>query len=43
VRLIEEHAGSALLRLGYPLSSQLGAEELAPVAINQVGDTTCRV
>jgi hypothetical protein len=43
VRLIEEHAGSALLRLGYPLSSQLGAEALAPVAINQVGDTTCRV
>jgi sulfotransferase family protein len=43
VRLIEEHAGSALLRLGYPLSSQLGAEELAPVMINQVGDTTCRV
>jgi hypothetical protein len=43
VRLIEEHAGSALLRLGYPLSSQLSAEE-APgrVAMNQVSDTTCR-
>jgi hypothetical protein len=27
VRLIEEHTGSALLRLGYPLSSQLRAEE----------------
>lgn len=26
VRLIEEHTGSALLRLGYPLSSQLSAE-----------------
>ncbi len=26
VRLIEQHAGSALLRLGYPLSSELGAE-----------------
>ncbi len=27
VRLIEEHTGSALLRLGYPLSSQLSAED----------------
>jgi hypothetical protein len=36
VRLIEEHAGSALLRLGYPLSSHLSAEAAAePVAVNQ--------
>jgi hypothetical protein len=42
VRLIEEHAGSALLRLGYPLSSQLSAEEaLGPVAIHQASDTRC--
>ena len=27
VRLIEEHAGSTLLRLGYPLSSQLSAKK----------------
>jgi len=27
VQLIEEHAGSTLLRLGYPLSSQLVTEE----------------
>jgi len=40
VRLIEEHAGSALLRLGYPLSSQLRAEAApGPVVINQAGDT----
>jgi hypothetical protein len=40
VRLIEEHTGSALLRLGYPLSSQLGVEEaLGPVAINPDRDT----
>jgi hypothetical protein len=32
VRLIEEHAGSALLRLGYPLSSQLSAELVIPEA-----------
>jgi hypothetical protein len=44
VRLIEEHAGSVLLRLGYPLSSQLSAGEApSPVAMNQVRDTTCRV
>ena len=44
VRLIEEHAGSALLRLGYPLSSQLSAEEaLDQVAIKQSDDTSCRV
>ena len=42
VRLIEQHAGNALLRLGYPLSSQLRAEEaLHPVAINQASDTRC--
>jgi hypothetical protein len=27
VRLIDQHAGSALLRLGYPLSTELSAEE----------------
>lgn len=38
VRLIEQHAGGALLRLGYPLSSELSAEEApAPgqVAVSQ--------
>lgn len=30
VALIEKHAGSALLRLGYPLSSQLSREETLP-------------
>jgi hypothetical protein len=42
VRLIEEHAGSALLRLGYPLSSQLSAEAAPddPVAIHQVPSTS---
>jgi hypothetical protein len=44
VRLIEEHAGSTLLRLGYPLSSELSVESVpGPVAIDQVTDTTCRV
>jgi len=39
VRLIEEHAGSALLRLGYPLSSQLSAEAApSPVAINHLSE-----
>jgi hypothetical protein len=38
VRLIEEHAGSALLRLGYPLSSQLNAEPAPdPLAIHRAG------
>jgi Sulfotransferase domain len=40
VRLIEEHAGSALLRLGYPLSSQLKAEVAA--GANEASDVTCR-
>jgi hypothetical protein len=36
VHLIEEHAGSALLRLGYPLSSQLNAEAAPdPLAIHR--------
>jgi len=44
VRLIEQHAGSALLRLGYQLSSQLGAEAAPdPVVIHQPSDTSCRV
>jgi hypothetical protein len=44
VQLIEEHAGSALLRLGYPLSSQLRAEEtLESTATNQVNDPALRV
>lgn len=38
VELIEEHAGSVLLRLGYPLSSELVGEE-AP-GTNQIGSTT---
>jgi hypothetical protein len=43
VRLIEEHTGSALLRLGYPLSSQLRAEEApSPVAIEQDRDAMQR-
>lgn len=43
VRLVEQHTSSALLRLGYPLSSQLSAETAAdPVAISQSSDTSCR-
>jgi hypothetical protein len=33
VRLIEEHAGSALLRLGYPLSSQLRVQDIPYTAM----------
>jgi Sulfotransferase domain len=40
VRLIEEHAGSTLLRLGYPLSSELSAEEVMLPMTNQVAGTT---
>jgi hypothetical protein len=40
VRLIEEHAGSTLLRLGYPLSSELNLEELMVPMTNQAADTT---
>jgi len=40
IQLIEEHAGSALLRLGYPLSSELSTEEVSLPVTNQVGDTT---
>ena len=44
VRLIEEHAGSMLLRLGYPLSSQLSAVEAQDqVSIKQAADKGCRV
>jgi hypothetical protein len=44
VQLIEEHAGSALLRLGYPLSSQLRAEETPEsTPTNQVNDPALRV
>jgi hypothetical protein len=40
VRLIEEHAGSALLRLGYPLSSQLNLETGGDsIMANQVSAT----
>ena len=39
VRLIDEHAGSVLLRLGYPLSSELAIEEPS-VAATDVGNTT---
>jgi len=39
VRLIDEHAGSVLLRLGYPLSSELAIEEPS-VAVTDVGNTT---
>lgn len=41
VHLIEEHAGSALLRLGYPLSSQLEGEAKDPS--DQARDAACRV
>jgi hypothetical protein len=37
VRLIDEHAGSVLLRLGYPLSSELAIEE---PSVTDVGNTT---
>ncbi len=37
VRLIDEHAGSVLLRLGYPLSSELAMEE---PSVSDVGNTT---
>jgi hypothetical protein len=43
VQLIEEHAGSALLRLGYPLSSQLRAETAASEAVADVNDSALRV
>jgi hypothetical protein len=44
VHLIEEHAGRALARLGYPLSSELNLEAAAaPVTVNQVSDTTVGV
>jgi len=39
VRLIDEHAGSVLLRLGYPLSSELAIEEQEP-SITDVSNTT---
>jgi hypothetical protein len=44
VRLIEEHAGSMLLRLGYPLSSELDLETPVDSGVaNRIGDATCRV
>lgn len=39
VRLIEEHAGSVLLRLGYPLSSELPTEE-SLLTVTDVNNTT---
>jgi hypothetical protein len=39
IRLIDEHAGSVLLRLGYPLGSELAAEEQGD-AVTSVGNTT---
>jgi hypothetical protein len=41
VRLIEQHAGDALLRLGYPLSSQLGAAATGAAAIHEARDAGC--
>lgn len=43
VALIEEHAGSTLLRLGYPLSSQLNPAGEMSTVLEQVGDRTCQV
>jgi len=44
VQLIEKHAGNALQRLGYPLSSQLESEyEAVSVAVSEFSDTACRV
>ncbi len=45
VHLIEEHAGSTLLRLGYPLSSQLCEEETpGSQTVKRVGETSsCQV
>ena len=44
IRLIEEHAGGALLRLGYPISSETATKD-APgsMEINQASGTACRV
>lgn len=39
VRLIDEHAGSVLLRLGYPLSSELAIEEPS-ATVTDVDNTT---
>jgi hypothetical protein len=44
VRLIDQHAGDALVRLGYPLASELKAEvEANPVAVHEVSDAVVRV
>jgi Sulfotransferase domain len=43
VALIEEHAGSTLLRLGYPLSSQINPSGGMNPVLEQVGDRTCQV
>jgi hypothetical protein len=40
VRMIEQHAGKALVRLGYPLSSELDA---AATVVNEARDASCAV
>lgn len=43
VQLIEEHAGDVLLRLGYPLASQLAAEQSVSTAESQTNEGVARV
>jgi len=43
VRLIEEHAGPMLSRLGYPLSSELSREESAPLLVEAASEVSLRV
>lgn len=44
VQLIEEHAGSVLMRLGYPLSSELAVESTSLAAeANRTSDSVVRV
>jgi hypothetical protein len=42
VRLIEEHAGPMLSRLGYPLSAELSREEGAPLLVQAAGNVSIR-
>ncbi|HTW57372.1 MAG TPA: sulfotransferase domain-containing protein [Terriglobales bacterium] len=44
VRLIDQHAGETLVRLGYPLASELKAEvEANPAPVREVSDAAVRV
>jgi hypothetical protein len=43
VRLIEEHAGATMTRLGYPLSAELAAEAGDPVLVSEASGTSVSV